>query len=419
MKVYEEHLEELAAKSKDKGEPATSRHTIPWDKGTFLKFLGLLIRFTVHEVSNMEWHFRWPHDVPEMGLKDCKHIMSEVIWKKYWQKAVVPGVNNDEIVEDDDEPDPRSPIYRAMESLILECNDTWQEAWVPGDYLVADECMIFWQGTGEIHVTFQGRKPTNFGIELKALACGEAKVMLQVELVEGQLADSTKQYRDQVGASVATTLRLALPYRGTGRTLVADAWFGSCNTAEWVTDELGLYTILAVKTGHAGFPKQMLKDGIMGERFSYKCYKTDVELEKGTWTFYASGFMDKKPLLLVANCGTTFFEKEVTRHRSKFEGGAIRKSHYQVSMPNLHDIYRRKFNAVDLFNRDCFGKKSVQFAVHTRSWYRRLFLALLGMCETNALKTYRKCVGPVTRGKWLCMLSHALVNNPFQVVEPD
>lgn len=214
---------------------------------------------------------------------------------------------------------------------------------------------------------------------------------------------------------MATTLRLAKPYKGTGRTLLADAWFGSCNTAEWVTDELGLYVILAVKTGHAGFPKQRLKDAIAGERFTYKCMKCDVELETGTWTFYASGFMDKKPLLLVANCGTTFYEQEVTRHRSKFEGGAMVKSQYQLSMPNLHDTYRRKFNAVDLFNRDCFGTHSVQFAVHTRSWYRRLFLALLGMCETNALKAYRKTVGPMQRYTWLCKLSDALINNPYVV----
>jgi hypothetical protein len=42
-----------------------------------------------------------------------------------------------------------------------------------------------------------------------------------------------------------------------------------------------------------------------------------------------------------------------------------------------------------------------------------LFLALLGMCETNALKAYRRTVGPMTRYAWLCKLSHALVNNPF------
>ena len=127
---------------------------------------------------------------------------------------------------------------------------------------------------------------------------------------------------------MACTLRLAYPYRGSGRTLVADAWFGSCNTAEWVVEQLGLYVILAVKTGCAGYPKKMLKEAIEGERGSYKCYSIDVQLDTGVCTFYASGFMDKKPLLLVANCGTTFFEQAVTRYRRKFEGGALRRSQY-------------------------------------------------------------------------------------------
>ena len=129
-----------------------------------------------------------------------------------------------------------------------------------------------------------------------------------------------------------------------------------------------------------------------------------MALEVGVTEFYASGFMDKKPLLLIANCGTTFFEKEVTRYRNQFLGGAMQKTTYNVSMPNLRDTYRRKFNVVDLFNRDCYGTWSVQFAVQTKSWYKILVLSLLGMCETNALKAYRKCVGTMDHYSWLVKL---------------
>ena len=52
--------------------------------------------------------------------------------------------------------------------------------------------MVFWQGTGEVHITFQPRKPTSYGIELKALACGDAHIVLNVELVEGKEVDSSK-----------------------------------------------------------------------------------------------------------------------------------------------------------------------------------------------------------------------------------
>ena len=42
--------------------------------------------------------------------------------------------------------------------------------------------------------------------------------------------------------------------KGSGRIVIADSFFGSCQTAEWLMDELGLYCILAIKTRHRGFP---------------------------------------------------------------------------------------------------------------------------------------------------------------------
>ena len=118
-----------------------------------MRFLGLLIKFTVQPVPNIKWHWNWPHDIPEIGYPGVKHLMREVVFKRYWALATIPGIDAAPLdaVED---VDTRSPEYTAMQSLVEECNDTWQEAWLPGDYIVADECMIFWQGTGEVHITF-------------------------------------------------------------------------------------------------------------------------------------------------------------------------------------------------------------------------------------------------------------------------
>ena len=68
--------------------------------------------------------------------------MSEVEFKRYWQLAIVPGLRNTS-VEDTNEVDTKSVVYKAMESLIESCIATWQAAWVPGDYIMADECMVF------------------------------------------------------------------------------------------------------------------------------------------------------------------------------------------------------------------------------------------------------------------------------------
>ena len=82
-------------------------------------------------------------------------------------------------------------------------------------------------------------------------------------------------------------------------------------------------------------------------------------------------------------------------------------------MPGMHDTYRRYFNGVDLFNRDCFGSYSLQYALRTKSWARRLLLALVGMCEVNAQNAYRATVGEITRFEWLLQLQDKLINHPW------
>lgn len=42
-----------------------------------------------------------------------------------------------------------------------------------------------------------------------------------------------------------------------------------------------------------------------------------------------------------------------------------------------------------------------------------MFLAVLGMCETNAHNAYKHEVGPVERYQWLNMLADKLINNPW------
>ena len=125
-----------------------------------------------------------------------------------------------------------------------------------GNYIVIDETMIWWTGQGDVHVSYIPRKPTPLGIELKTACCGDSSILLNIDLVEGKVVDRQKAYMDKVQyPSTATTLRLAEPWKGSGRVVIADSWFGSCRTAEWLWDELGLYSILCVKNGHKGFPR--------------------------------------------------------------------------------------------------------------------------------------------------------------------
>lgn len=288
---------------------------------------------------------------------------------------------------------------------------TWRGAWNPCTYLVPDETMIFWTGTGELHMTYLPRKPTPYGIMLKSLCCGDSKIMLAAEVSESKDVMATKEYRDVTGASTATTLRLTKYWAGSGRTVIADSWFGSCNTAEFLMDVHGLHSILCVKNGSAGYPKAKMREALGGVRHKQVFFKVDVELERGTHTFYAGGHQDRKPLHLIATCGTSLQGESRTRYRRDMEAGQIVRQTYTLEQPVMHSLYRSKFNAVDLFNRDAMGPLSVQYAIKTKSWYRRLFLALLGMAETNAMLAYRKAKGEIQRYEWLCMLSEALIHN--------
>jgi hypothetical protein len=62
LQVYMGHLHELKAR---KPGPPGSRHSVPWDQGVFLRFLGLLIRAATHPLPNLSWHWRWPAHLPD------------------------------------------------------------------------------------------------------------------------------------------------------------------------------------------------------------------------------------------------------------------------------------------------------------------------------------------------------------------
>jgi hypothetical protein len=95
-------------------------------------------------------------------------------------------------------------------------------------------------------------------------------------------------------------------------------------------DELGLHSILAIKTGHRGFPKRHLIEKVRHQRFTKAFMKVEVSLEVGVHTFYAGAFMDKIPLLLVGTCGTSLDAEEVTRDRTEWVEGGFVTSRYKV-----------------------------------------------------------------------------------------
>lgn len=122
MQMYMDHLEEL---SKRKPGPKDNRHHIPWDQGTFLRFLGILIRMAVMPAPNLEWHWRWPESVPDLSKwGSAKQWMSEVVWFRYWKYACIPGITGG-IVDNEVGEDGRTAVYNALKTLLNACVATW------------------------------------------------------------------------------------------------------------------------------------------------------------------------------------------------------------------------------------------------------------------------------------------------------
>ena len=65
--------------------------------------------------------------------------------------------------------------------------------------------------------------------------------------------------------------------------------------------------------------------------------------------------MDKKPMLLVASCGTSLPGEMMMRPTRDFISGSVVRTRSLIVQPKMHEMYWKNFNAVDLFNRDCFG----------------------------------------------------------------
>ena len=68
------------------------------------------------------------------------------------------------------------------------------------------------------------------GAEMKSLACGEAGILLKLDIMEGEEANQRKDYAQLYGEGTAVTLRLTQEYYGTGRVVHADSAFSAVKT---------------------------------------------------------------------------------------------------------------------------------------------------------------------------------------------
>jgi hypothetical protein len=194
------------------------------DSKMFMRFIALVLRMGLLGLRRRDHHFTPEVKSTAMSqttFESLLYTVRDVGFPGYEERERLPdgraAVGND----------PLKFIRRFADQLVQE----WQEVFVPGTTLVADETMVGWTGATNIHITYLPNKPTDKGVCLKTLCDARTRVMINLEFVEGNGEQEYKRYADE-GRAAAVCLRLTEPWHNqVPRVLIADAWFGGVPTA--------------------------------------------------------------------------------------------------------------------------------------------------------------------------------------------
>ena len=375
--------------------------------GLFLVFLGCFLYMMLHpgHARGYYWNEKgsFPdvaHNLKQYGLTlhDFEHILEFLDPPQYQHTArdtniflelckAPPGLPS---------PDPFKHIRRFL--------DTWNawtvETFSPSYLLNADESMIRWLGKfGSPGYMFVRRKPDPLGHELKNLACAICKVMFWFELQEGKMCMANKKYVAEYGATAAFVLRAMERFRGTGKALIADSWFGSVKTAVLLL-EWGLYCILVVKTNHKFFCLDKLKSALtaLGDITAHTTravsYTTKVTLQSCSEKLIYS-VLHKGPstaiLPLVCTFGTTSPGKPMTYDsHKKMNTGECEVTIKNCAQPHVAEIYHEYYGIIDAINRQrTGGGPALRDVWKTKWWVHADVRDVTGISVVNAQNSWQ------------------------------
>ena len=242
-----------------------------------------------------------------------------------------------------------------------------------GEVLCMDESMIkaFHRGlNGKMKII---RKPRPIGNELKTVSDASTNIVLHMELHEPKEDMANKDYVDEYGATTACSLRLTSYWKGTGRIVIGDSWFGSVKTCSELHKINGLYSIMLVKTAHKLYPRFLLRE---------------VNLQRGEWTsligevdglkVMATRFLDLKEKMFISSCSTDL-------------DGPPRKTKYHglIPRPQVAYDYLKSSASIDIHNHFRTGSTGLEDSWLTKSAHLRQLAGVLGFLFTNSFLAYR------------------------------
>lgn len=145
---------------------------------TFFVYLGYWFRMCADRlrsrrsywgeaITPQDWYRR------QMSGKMFERITRVLSTKEYAQDAP-------QKVEECGEGPDKFSFFRCW---LHACNTQFKRVWEPGVYLTVDETMVFWTGTGPVHLTYLPRKPDPLGVMFKVTCCSKTGILLHAELV--------------------------------------------------------------------------------------------------------------------------------------------------------------------------------------------------------------------------------------------
>ena len=183
-----------------------------------------------------------------------------------------------------------------------------------------------------------------------------------------------KKWVKEYGATTACTLRLCELYKGTGRTIYGDSWFGSIKCAVALLTIHGLRSILIVKTNSKHYPKDLLDE----EKLQPGQWKSVVGIELGQ-EMMCTKVVDLKTKYLVSTCSTTLPGEP-----------RLRKHGTPRSRPQVSSQYSKSSPAVDVHNHYRTGSNALEDSWKTLNYIIREFSGVLSFVFTNAFLGFSK-----------------------------
>lgn len=243
--------------------------------------------------------------------------------------------------------------------------------------------------------------------------------MINIEIVKGAYANTLGKFeqRGEYGHGTAVSMRLVEPWRGSGRTVYGDSFFGSVECATALKEEFGLYFTGVVKSCYAGYPL-CLKDCYLEGQGYWKSITTTTpkgtELQACTWS-------DRNRHYFISTCSTCCPGEDHIRCRwvnsSKSTDEGVMKTEKRISIPQLAAEYFEYNDMVDRHNRRRQADLNLEKKFEVKEWVFRVISSIIGVIVTNAYLYYKGSRSyhgkPLPMKAFINRLAGEMVTNTF------